>query len=209
MIDLKGEFDFALYFPVARPISNNRNQIAKKFLAGDWDYLVMLDDDNPPLRNVLELLREDKDVVGGVYAGRDDNGIHFHCYKLKPEYPKEFGFLQYTPEERVGLRKVDALAAGCMMIRRNVLEKIKRPFEDIFDEDGILITNDDMAFCLKCREAGFEVWAHWEYVCSHYKTVDMLQMAKLVIMAAESGIPRLSVAKKPLQNIEIVKGGVK
>jgi len=185
MKDLGAKYIYS-YFPTKysnRPISNNRNQIVKDFLRTDCDYLMMLDDDTCPLKNPLELIEHDKDVIGAIYPGRTNEGIIFHIYKFGEEYPKKLVFKQYDNSEIRGLTKIDAIGTGCVIIKRNVLEKIKRPFEDLFDEDGILVTNDDMHFCHKCRQNGFEVWTHGDYMCSHYKTVDLLQMAHLLIRA--------------------------
>jgi len=185
MKDLGAKYIYT-YFPTKysnRPISNNRNTIVKDFLKSDCEYLFMLDDDVCPLLNPLELIEHDKDVIGAIYPGRDDNGIHYHIYKFGKNYPKKITFEQYENDEIKGLTKIDAIGTGCVIIRRNVLEKIKKPFEDWFDEDGCLITNDDLYFSHKCRENKFEIWTHGDYMCSHYKTVDLLQMAHLLIKA--------------------------
>lgn len=189
MQELADKYIYA-YFPTKyafRPISNNRNRIVKDFLATDCEYLFMIDDDTFPTKNPLELIEHDKDVIGAIYPARDDRGIHFHIYKFDKDYPKKISFDQYENDEIRGLTKIDAIGTGCICVRRNVLEKIKRPFEDWFDEDGIMITNDDLHFCHKCRQEGFEVWTHGDYMCSHYKTVDLLQMAHLLIRAKNVG----------------------
>lgn len=175
------ECEFTLFAPSSRPISNNRNQIVKHFLKGDWDVLFMIDDDTVPVKNPFELLKYDKDVIGAIYPGRDDRGIHFHVYKFGKDYPKTLTFHQYLDHEIKGLSQVDALGTGCMFIKRRVLEAIKAPFEDLFDGDGCLVTNDDLHFSHKCRQSGFKIWTHSDYMCSHYKTIDLLQMAHLLI----------------------------
>ena len=59
--------------------------------------------------------------------------------------------------------------------------------------------NDDMYFAHKCRKAGFQQWAHFDYFCSHYKTVDLLQMLRLNQMAvAEAQGKKIIVDKKAL-----------
>lgn len=200
------DYEFTYFTPQARPISNNRNQIVKQFLEGDWDYLFMLDDDNPPFpgKNVFDLLDCDKDVIAAVCPGRDDRGIHFHVYKLHGELDEGFYFSQYPPKERRGIQKVDAVSTGCIFIKRHVLEGMKAPFEDIFDEDGILVTSDDMGFCFKCREKGVDVYAHWGYLCSHFKRVDLAQMANLIVRAAKSGEAKLSINRPIVRDDDII-----
>ena len=199
----KGDkYSFNFFEPTERPISNNRNTIAKKFLDSDYDILGMLDADMCPLKNPFDLLDFDKDVIGLVYPGWGDNGIRFHVYKFSKNYPKKIEFKQYDPVEREGLKKVDAIGTGGIFIKRRVLEGIERPFEDLFDKYGRLVTNDDLAFSHKCHQEGFEIWTHWEYVASHFKTVDLLKVTKLVSNAALTGVPTISLPKEKLSTVE-------
>lgn len=200
------DYDFQIFIPSARPISNNRNQIAEKFLAGDWDYLFMLDDDTIPQTNPFKMLKEDKDVIGGCYPGKDDHGFHYHVYNFGENFTTdrnkkfkkgEIFFTYISPEEREGVRKVGAVATGCMLIKRHVLEKIKEkgwaPFEDMFDEQGILMTNDDMAFCIKCWRLGIDVYADWSVIADHIKKCSLLAVLRFIEYAARTGKPRISM----------------
>jgi len=192
MKEKSAKYSFSFFEPTERPISNNRNTITKKFLDGDWDILFMLDSDMAPIKNPFDLLDFDKEVIGLVYPGWGDNGIRFHVYKFGDDYPKKIEFKQYEPKERDGLKKVGAIGTGGIAVKRSVLEVIKRPFEDLFDKYGRLITNDDLAFSHKCYQAGIEIWAHWDYLSRHFKTVDLLKVADLVMEAAETGIAAIS-----------------
>lgn len=198
MQEYKDQYNFELFLPSARPIPNNRNQIVRRFLEGDWDYLFMLDDDTYPIKNPFRLLEHDKDVAAGVYPGKGSLGVHFHVYKWGEKFPEEIFCKHYPPEERQGLKQVDAVATGCMLVKRHVLEKMKEeglaPFEDLFDEEGVLITNDDIAFSKKCWELGFEIWADWDLICDHFKTVSLLEMMKFIILAADTGQAKSSLS---------------
>jgi len=188
------DYEFKIFFPAVRPIPANRNLIVKDFLAGDWDYLVMLDDDNLCVRNLFDLLDLDLPVVGGVYPGRDAKGLMFHVYKMVKK-DGEVTFQQYPPEEREGLKKVGAIATGMIVIKRWVLEKMRdeglAPFEDTFHKDGTFWYSDDMGFCIKCKRLGIDVWAHYDYLGSHWKEVDLLWVANLIAYAAETGKTKL------------------
>jgi len=188
MNEKSDKYEFEIFFPTGRPIPDNRHKIVKKFLEGDWDYLVMLDDDNPCYKNIFDLLDLDLPVVGGVYPGKGKNGIIFFAFKVEEKNGKKV-FKQWPVEKRVGLQKVDAVATGLMVIKREVLEKMKgmKPFEEHFDEDGVLDYGDDMGFCLKCAEMGIDVYAHFDYIGSHFKTVDLLWIADIIAYAAHTG----------------------
>lgn len=185
------DYQFNIFFPSARPISNNRNQIVKDFLNGDWEYLFMIDDDNPPRINPFDLLDQDKPVIAGIYPGRDERGVHFHVYQFGDNFPEKVSFKQYPLEYREGLKQVDAVGTGLMCIKRDVLEKVSKKFgtlfDDMFHEDGTMITNDDMSFCIKCKELGIPIFADFNHVGSHYKMVDLLWVANLVAYAAQTG----------------------
>lgn len=191
-VPYRDRYEFQMFYPTARPIPNNRNQIVREFLKGTWDILFMFDDDNVPTSNPFSMLDHDLDVCGGCYPGRGQSGFHFHVYYLdEDKYPEKI-FFKHVPENmRVGVAKVDAVATGCICIKRHVLEKMKAkgmaPFEDLFDKDGVLITNDDMAFCLKCKKLGIPVHADWNVICDHFKEVSLLEVIRLISEAAKTG----------------------
>lgn len=194
------DYQFEFFYPAARPIPNNRNKIVTKFLSGDWDYLFMLDDDTYPIANPFSMLKHNVPVVGGVYPGRGSLGVTWHVYKFGPEYPEKIYFVHYPPEDRKGLMKVDAVATGCMLVKREVIEKMRNTpgfeamFEDMFNKNGELITNDDMAFCIKCDRLGIPVYADWDIICDHFKVMSLLEVMKFIKLAADSGKPRISLS---------------
>jgi len=188
MMTDKYTFDLSNLTPSARPIPANRNSIVKKFLKTDNDILYMQDDDNPPLQNPFELLQYDKDVIAVPTPGNDKIGIKWMVFNFGDEYPEKITFKSFPSKDRHGLQQVDAISTGCVFIQRKVLEKIKRPFEDTFDEDGCIINSDDMGFADKCKRAGFEQWTHFDYYCSHYKTVDLLRMLQMIQAAHKAGV---------------------
>ena len=184
------KYKFEIFFPTGRPIPDNRHKIVKKFLEGDWEYLVMLDEDNPCYENIFDLLDLDLPVVGGVYPGKNETGIVFFAFRREEEDGKVV-YKQWPLEKREGLQKVDAVATGLICIKREVLEKMKeeglKPFEETFDENGILAYGDDVGFCMKCNDLGIDIYAHFYYVGSHFKVVDLLWIANLIAYAAETG----------------------
>ena len=172
------KYDF-MFHPskyTSRPIPSNRNMIVRDFLKTDADYLIMLDDDNPPNQDFFEMIDLDKDVIGVPTPGKGDAGVHWMVYDFKKGYPKKVLLEAFPFEKRKGIQKVGAISTGCVIIARRVLEALKRPFEDIFGDDGVILHSDDIGFAHKAKQAGFQEWANFEMNCSHYKTVDLLQM---------------------------------
>ena len=199
MKEYSDRYDFDFFLPTARPIPNNRNKICKKFIDGDWDWLFMFDEDNIPIKNLFSILEHDLDVCGGVYPGRNSKGFNFHAFDLDEEkYPEKifFSFIQ-DPDRREGVQKVDAVATGCIAVKRHVIEKMYKkgmaPFEELYDKYGIMITSDDMAFCLKCRELGIHVYADWNILCDHIKETSLLQAIELITRASRNGRAEINV----------------
>jgi hypothetical protein len=182
------KYEFKVIFPAYRPIPNTRHHIVKEFLRDGYDYLAMIDDDNPPIKNFFEFLDLDLPVVGCVYPGKGMGGIHFHVYRID-DTKKPIVFRQYPVEFRKGLKKVDAVGTGAIIIKRWVLEKMRdiKPFEETFRKDGTLENSDDLGFCLKCKKLGIDIYAHFDYLGSHYKIVDLLWVANLIAYAARTG----------------------
>jgi len=168
--------ELKIYYPQGKPIDHNRNQIVRRFLEGTWEYLLMIDSDNPPLRNPLDLVRFDKDVIACPTPQWNSDEPGFPIYWVAMDEVKE-GFKEH--KEKKGLQKVDAVGAGCILIARRVLEKVKAPFMRKWNEDGTQDTGLDFHFCQKARKQGFEVWAHYDYPCSHFKELDLVKVLKI------------------------------
>ena len=159
------------------PISSNRNRIVKRFLATDNDYLMMIDDDVVPLCNPAYFAFADKDVIGFPAKVRQvDRQLNWVAYVKNPDR-RDYAPVDFTKvDQSVELLSVDAVGTGCILIHRRVLENMKAPFHIHFDEDGILTTGTDFAFCERAKEAGFEIFTTPRRVCEHFKELGMLDM---------------------------------
>lgn len=151
-----------------RGIGEHRNVMVNNFLQGNYDFLLMIDSDNPPPKNVLDLIELDKEVIGlptpiQMSPIRGLTEIFWNIFK---------GGLP-TKEVGQGLQEVEAVGSGVILIRRDVLEKVKHPFTTVRNEEDLRIVGTDLAFCQKCQKQGIKVWTHWDFKCSHYKTIDI------------------------------------
>jgi GT2 family glycosyltransferase len=86
-----------------------------------------------------------------------DDGI------LMPSYEN------YDPEDipAEGTFPVYAAGSGGMLVRRHVLEAIGAPW---FESSSGAYVNDDLEFCRKIREAGFEIHCDVEVLLGHIGT---------------------------------------
>ncbi len=179
--------------------SNNYQGVAKEFWEGEYDYLIQIDDDNPPSRNPFDLVEYDKDIIAlptPIWRYRDADQkdscpFEWNVYR----WDKEDGlYYNYAPPTGGGLQKIDACGAGAMVIHRRVFDAPLMRKEGWHrkwrQDDGTVARGLDLAFCERARKCGFEVWCHWDYRCHHFKMVDLLDVAygfqdwmKIVIQA--------------------------
>lgn len=164
-----------------RPIEHVRNKFAKITLEHNADWLLMVDADNPPIRNPYDLVALDKDIIGcptPMYkriAGQ--GGVFWNTGMATPEGKVRIDGIHKGTE----LVQRDFMGTGCILIRRNVLEAtaMRAPFMCDWDADGLRICSSDWTFCRRARALGFEVWAHYGYPCRHFGEVEFSEISAL------------------------------
>lgn len=139
-----------------------RNQAVRRLLEGKKKYILFVDSDTiPEIDAPQKLLKANKDVVGGIYNLVVDGGIHGEI-KIKPS------------ADVVGydLQKVERIATGILLIKRDVFNKIKEPwFEFVWDEKHTKYIGEDYSFCDKAKQAGIEIWCDPTVIAKHSKTL--------------------------------------
>ncbi len=168
-----------MIFPVNKPYENNLHHIIKDFLEGDYDFWLNIDADNPPRKNPLDLIELDKDVIGlptpiWHYDPDKDKGqrpIYWNAYDFVSD---EDGYKEH--QNRDGLQRVDAVGTGCVLYARRVFENKelqKGAFTRKLDAQGCVIRGNDLAFCERAKEQGFEIYCHFDYPCNHFSEVEL------------------------------------
>jgi hypothetical protein len=171
---LDDRIDGTFLQPSFKPVENNMNQIAKLVREDTFDFWITMDADNPPIKNPIDLVFLDKDVIG----------LPTPLVKLDLDYGWLFtwnvgdslgdGRFRATRVTGEGLVEVEGVGLGCMVIARRVLEAIKAPFLRVWDQWGVVDEGLDYAFCRRVKAAGFKVYAHWDYCCEHWCTIELL-----------------------------------
>jgi hypothetical protein len=143
-----------LYTSHGTLIASQRMELARQALEEKADYLLWLDSDMRfPRETIGHLMLRDKPIVAANYATRrmpvkpvammDNNG--------------EIGRV-YTAPDSEGLQPVDYIGMGVMMVKREVFEKVEAPWFAIpYSTIGNHYIGEDVFFCRKAREAGYEV----------------------------------------------------
>jgi hypothetical protein len=174
--------------PTHSPFVRNLHRACWDFLKGGEDFLLLVDDDNPPLKNPLDLVFLDLDIVGlptPVWHSEVDGDRPFYFNAM--DYVEEGDGFKPVDRNGIpsGLVEVDASGTGCILIaRRVIVELFKRcadnpmeaPFMRQWTDEGDVNRGNDYAFCMRAKAAGFRVWSHFDYQCDHMVTVPLQEV---------------------------------
>lgn len=136
-------------------------------LDGNYDYLLHLESDVIPCRNVIEkLIENNRDVVGALYYR--DSGISRRLMAQRRIYKSSRSIVSenFLPQDDVcfvdgNLKEVSSIGLGCVLIKRNVLEKIK--FRFVENENN----HPDSYFSEDCFRNKIKIYADTNLICSH------------------------------------------
>jgi GT2 family glycosyltransferase len=163
------------------PVDKARNQVVQFFLATNYDWLIMIDNDIIPPEHFLRVIsaaeEDGKFVVGLPYPIIKESAV-LMCVGNKTEDPRIVAMYNTAPSP--SWTKVDYAGTGLIAIRRCVLEKVKSPWF-AFQE----MLSEDFDFCSKAAASGFQIWTNGDYVCDHLHTCSLLQVLAMQGRAAQ------------------------
>lgn len=148
-----------LLFQIGGYVDVNRNQIVEEALKVGTTHLMFIDNDMIfPDYGVAKLLQNNKDIVGGNYNSRlspTSKEISGPVTKMSVDGVPVTMLKQDFPTE---LFKCYAVGTGFMMINTKVFEKMDKPYFNAVIDKQNKHTTEDIEFCRKAGELGFEVW---------------------------------------------------
>jgi len=152
---------------VGMPFDHARNAACEAMLKNGFQYLFFVDDDVQVPPDAYEILRSNrKGIVSGLYYRRNEP-IAPVAIVDTPKGP------HWLPRWETGqIIEVRYAGAGCMLIRRNVLETMPAPWfewmcdrQDVPDADR---TSEDFTFCRKAKDKyGFTTYLDTRVQCVH------------------------------------------
>lgn len=145
-------------------IDSVRNRVAEGLLRSDFTHVLMLDGDQKHPADIIQKMarwviqKPDRLVVAGLYFNRRPPYLPLAWIKQDDGY-----FYQIHKWEKGLIEDVDLVAAGCLLINREVFERIERPWF-YHDYTGIQerkadfnYPTEDIGFCNKVRAAGIQI----------------------------------------------------
>jgi len=167
--DLGAVYDVAVAIITKKEQFRARNHIVDAAIAGDFTWLLMLDDDMVvPDDLVSRLLAHQKDVCGALYYQR---GGSYHPVILAREILQDGNWVsrflrQDHPIIRdPGLHMVDIIGGGCMLFKVDVFRKLVPPY--FWWEHSM---GTDIAICNRLVDAGIDIWCDTSIELGHLQS---------------------------------------
>lgn len=140
-----------------------------------WKRLFMIDDDQQFDADMLiRLLSHDKDIVVGVTCQKTPQFMPCIYKSTYVDAKRGRRFVPFTWQElegRSGLLPVVACGRSGILIKRHVLEKLGDPWfrQGMINPGGSI--GEDLDFCMRVRELGFEIFADLDTTFGHIDPV--------------------------------------
>jgi len=160
---------------IGRPTDYSCNSAVRIFLGHKvYTHLFFLDSDIVPPLDVLDrLLALDEDLASGCYAVAMPSGLRWALSNRNQE--GKYILLPDLLSEQSPFY-VDGGGAGCLLIKRNVLDRLSWPwFCWIEYPDGNQIS-EDIFFFQRCNEIGARLKVDPQVRCHHYKITDLTSL---------------------------------
>lgn len=147
-------------FNIGSVITIARRNLTDIFLKSDFDYAWWIDSDMKfPIDAPIKLLKRNVPLVGANYRRRRFPNPGFTGMMGQPGSFTEL----VTDDNSPPMQEVDVLPHGCVMVHRSVYEKMPQPhYLQEFVPELNLEIGEDIFFCRKAKEAGFQVWCDHE-----------------------------------------------
>ena len=146
----------------------------------DYDYLMWIDSDmvfEP--EDFFKLIDHDKDVVSGIYK-MSDNVNYATVETMDEEFFEQWMHYPFLNQKTIDRKKgklftCDYTGMGWMLCKYGVFEKMKYPYfyprkQEWPQYNWEEFVWDDVEFCLRAKEAGFDVWVDPNLRIGHEKT---------------------------------------
>jgi 2-polyprenyl-3-methyl-5-hydroxy-6-metoxy-1,4-benzoquinol methylase len=155
------QYDFGLAIPTKKEQFRARNYIVDRAIAGNFAYILMLDDDHIVPADLLEILmghmesHPEYGVIGGLYYQRGGT-YEPVVMRRKSTEVDDWSFEFYKHYDSIfmqpGLHEVDIIGGGCMLFRTDVFNKLIPPY--FWWE---YIAGTDISICGRLKDAGIRI----------------------------------------------------
>lgn len=163
-------FDFVRGYDCATA----RNNIARKAMDGNFEYVLMVDNDVVLPKDALKYLTEDlKPVTLGYYAHRNSknqvDGTTCVCKLGEFNYTNRFSVEELTKLRELGTTKlpIHGGGMGCAFIKVSIFKSIDYPWFDWVNYKDFGLLSEDLYFCEMCKSKNIPIYTDTRCGCGH------------------------------------------
>lgn len=157
---LQKEGETAVAFQMGSLIYMAREDLAKKAIQLEADYVLWLDSDMvfepDTMIQLFKTMREKKaDIVSGVYYRRVPpyKPVMFKTFEINEEGTPVTSAFEEVPED---VFTCDGVGFGCILMSTGVLLSVLNKFGTMFNP--LPHVGEDIAFCWRAKECGYEIY---------------------------------------------------
>lgn len=132
-------------------------------------HILFIDSDVVPRKNTLRtLLKHNKDIVTGVYPMCQNGALMWSVNRGD-------GFVTELPTDPF---KIESCGFGIVLVKTSVFESIEWPYWETQYKPGHRVMGEDIYFCHKARQAGFDIWCDPKVKCDHATRSSLLSIIR-------------------------------
>jgi len=155
---LRGKVDIHLLQMQGTLIFTQREKLAEEALEWGADYIMWVDSDMRfPKDTLEEMLKHNVDIVG-VNATTRREPIKPTALNLVIKSETEHSWIPINSLNNNGIEKCTAVGFGFTLVKADVFKKVSRPWFNVIWSDHGAIIGEDIHFCIKCQDTGYDVY---------------------------------------------------
>jgi len=179
-----------------------RTQNGRYFLDSGAEYALLLDSDmvwEP--KDIVRLRKTAREknakIVSGLYFGQQLGRIFPVAYGLTDRGLLPFAMLPSLDQPF----KVDGVGGGALLVHRDVYEAVADMQrgqtaylwqEEMYAPATDSQVSEDLVFCLRAKEAGFDIWLEPRAIFNHLKKPDILGLEDYAAFVETLNLPNRS-----------------
>jgi hypothetical protein len=172
MVGLQSKYPYTMTRSNMLPIDRNRTHLVDLALKDpNMTHLLFIDTDIVPNdKNFLDIMVSyDLPILGLLCTKKT---APFEPILYKASSPVEERVNDFWVGFKEGLNEVDATGTGCLLVKREVFEKMSKPYFRFAAayEQG-LYQSEDIYFLENAKKLGYKVYVDTKHTCLHYGSV--------------------------------------